>query len=193
MVCASHVMSHAPYVGICEGAASKKVRRLSDSSSSEIGPSVSQVISSIAPMLIGVSGINRVGGDKSMMFKTYRGPLAIHPRWYNLSLGTCRSSDLSAAPSRGEEHDARAIIRLYKGTMREDAMAFGDSAVHGPTPQELKIGELFAAYSSGNIDKVARIDEREEQRRKWKAYHRSVRKYHAGISNASSSKGNSSS
>ena len=40
---------------------------------------------------------------------------------------------------------------------------------------------------------IAHIDEREEQYRKWKAFHRSVRKYHAGISKASSSKDNSSS
>ena len=186
-------MSHTPYVGICECAASKKVRLLPGSSSSEIGPSLSQVISSIASEVTGVLGMNNVGEGKSMKLKTYRGPLPIHLRWYELPLGTYRSCDLSVAPSRAEEHYARDTIRLYRDTMREDAMEFGYPAVRAPTQQELKIAERVAAYSSGDMDKVARIDEREEQRRKWKSYHRSVRRYHAGISKASSSKGNSSS
>ena len=88
-----HVMPHAPYVGICECAATKKVRRLSGSSSSKIGTSMSQVMSSIASEVTGVSGINSIGEDKSMMFKTNRDPLPIHTRWYELRLGTCRSGD----------------------------------------------------------------------------------------------------
>ena len=95
-------------------------------------------------------------------------------------------------PSRGEEHDARDTIRVYKDTMREDAMEFVNPYVCAPTQQELKIAERVAAYNAGDMDKVARIDEREEHRCKWKCYRRSVRKYHAGISKASSSKGNSS-
>ena len=97
------------------------------------------------------------------------------------------------APSRGEEHDARDTIRLYKDTMSEDAMDFCDPDIRAPTQQELKIAGRVVAYNTGDMDKVARIDEREEQRRKWKSYHRSVCKYHAGISKASSLKGNSSS
>ena len=119
MECADHVMSHAPYVGICECAASKRVRRLSGSSLSEIGPSVSQVMSSIASKVTGVSGVNSVGKDKSMIFKTYLGPFLIHPRWYELPLGTCRGGDLSVASSRREEHDVCDTIRIYKDTMRE--------------------------------------------------------------------------
>ena len=72
-------------------------------------------------------------------------------------------------------------------------MEFGDPYVRAPTQQELKIAERVAANNAGDMDKVARIDEREEKRRRWKSYHRSVRKYHAGISKASSSKVNSSS
>ena len=48
MACAGHVIYYTPYVGICEYAASKIVRRLLGSSSSKIGPSVSQVMLSIA-------------------------------------------------------------------------------------------------------------------------------------------------
>ena len=48
MECVAHVMSHAPCVVICKCAASKIVRLLSSSSSCEIGPSVLQVMSSIA-------------------------------------------------------------------------------------------------------------------------------------------------
>ena len=54
-----------------------------------------------------------------MMLKTYRGPLPIHSRWYELWLGTFRSSDLSVAPNRGEEHNTRDMIRTYNDTMRE--------------------------------------------------------------------------
>ena len=72
-------MSHAPYVGICECTASKRMHRLLGSSSSEIGPSVSQVMLSIASEVTGISGVNSIGEDKSMIFKTYRGPMPIHP------------------------------------------------------------------------------------------------------------------
>ena len=84
MECAGHFMSHAPYVGICECAACKKVFRLSGSSLSKIDPSVTQVMSSIASEVIGVSGVNSIGEDKSMMIKTYRGTLLNHPGWYKL-------------------------------------------------------------------------------------------------------------
>ena len=143
--------------------------------------------------MTGVSGLNNVGEDKSTMFRTYRGPLPVHTRWYELPFGTCHSGDLSVAPSRGEEHKARDTICLYKDMMRKDAMEFGDPFVRAPTQQELNIAERFAAYNSAGMDKVARIDKREEDRRKWKAYHRSIRKYRAGVSKASSSKGNNSS
>ena len=133
MECAGHVMSHAPYVGICECVASKKVRRLSGSLSSEIRPSVSNVMSFIVSDVTVVSGVNSVGEEKSMKFKTYRGPLLIHLSWYELPLGTCQSIDLTVAPSHGKEHDARDMIRTYKDTLREDAMEFGYSYVHAQT------------------------------------------------------------
>ena len=41
--------------------------------------------------------------------------------------------------------------------MREDAMEFGDPLARAPTQQELKIAERFAAYNTGDMDKVARI------------------------------------
>ena len=41
---AGHVASNAPYVSVCEYAASRKLRRLSGLSSSGSGPSVSQVV-----------------------------------------------------------------------------------------------------------------------------------------------------
>ena len=72
------------------------------------------------------------------MFKTYCGPVLIHPRLYEFPLGTC-CSDLSLAPSRVVKHDARYTIRLYKDEMREDAMEFGDTLFRSPTQQELKI------------------------------------------------------
>ena len=72
-------------------------------------------------------------------------------------------------------------------------MEFGDPYVRAPTRQELNIAEYVAAYNAGDMDKEACIDELEEECRKWKAYHRSVRKYRARISKASFSKNNSSS
>ena len=61
-------------------------------------------------------------------------------------------------------------------------MEFGDQGIRAPMKQELKIAERVDAYNNGDMDKVVLIDEREGQRRKWKAYHRSARKYNAGIS-----------
>ena len=49
--------------------------------------------------------------------------------------------------------------------------------------QVLKIAEPVAAYNVCDTDKVAPIDEREEERRKWKTYHRNARKYWTGVTN----------
>ena len=76
-----HVMPHSPYVGICECTASKKVRRLSGSSSSGIDFSASQVVLSVEDSttdVTGVSNFNSDGEDKSIMFTAYRVPLPIH-------------------------------------------------------------------------------------------------------------------
>ena len=76
--------------------------------------------------------------------------------------------------------------------MREDDTEFGDllASVRALTQQELKITERIAAYNAGDMDKVACINKREEERCEWKAYHRNVRKYRASISKESSSKYN---
>ena len=98
-------MSHKPYVHVCEWAVSGKLRRLSDSSLSGIGSSASEIMPSVgdgASNVNGVSSLDSVGEDKSAMLNTYSSPLPINPRWYELSLDTCRSGDLSLAPSRGE-------------------------------------------------------------------------------------------
>ena len=83
-------------------------------------------------------------------------------------------------------------IGLYKDTMLEDAMKFGDSCFHAPTQQEPKIATRAAAYNAGDMDKVTRIDQREEESHKQNGYHRSVRKKRAGVYKASSSKGKNS-
>ena len=44
------------------------------------------------------AGKNFVGEDLEAMLKSYSGPLPIHPRWYELPSGICRSGDLSKAP-----------------------------------------------------------------------------------------------
>ena len=73
MDCAHHITLHAPYLGICECAAPRKFRRFSGLSSSCIGLSASQVVLSFgdgAYDVAGVSGLNSLGEDKSMVFKT---------------------------------------------------------------------------------------------------------------------------
>ena len=62
--------------------------------------------------------------------------------------------------------------------MREDALEFGKSSAEGrePTKHELKVAERVSAFKRGDIAEVWRIDARDKERRKWKSYHRSVRK-----------------
>ena len=83
----------------------------------------------------------------------------------------------------------RDKTRMYKDTMHEDVMEFGDllASVCAPIQQELKIAEPVSAYNVGDMDKVAHIDEHEDERRKWMVNHRNFRKYCAGSSQAASS------
>ena len=124
-----------------------------------------------------------------MISKTYSSPLPIHTHCYGLPSGTYLCSDLSMAPSRGEEHDPCNAIRLYKDPIREDAMELNSllASVRAPTQQELNIAEGVAAYNTGNMEKVAHIDEHEEECCKRKAYHHNVCKYCASISKTYSS------
>ena len=41
----------------------------------------------------------------------------------------------------------------------------GDPLIHALALHELKIADLVSGYNAGDIDKLARIDEREEERR----------------------------
>ena len=83
------------------------------------------------------------------------------------------------ASSRGEEHDERDKIRLYKNKIREASMEFNDplARVRAPTQQELKITEGISTTNTGDMNKVARSDEHEEESRKWRAHDRNVRKF----------------
>ena len=89
---AGRVMSHACHVVICELAAICKPRRLPRSSLSEIFLSASQVTSSIyyASEGINVSDVDGIGEDRSMMCKTYRGPLLIRSRCQKFPWSTFR-------------------------------------------------------------------------------------------------------
>ena len=75
--------------------------------------------------MIGISGLNIVGEDKSTMFRTYGAPLPIRPRWFEFTLSNSHIGNLGVASSRGEEHDARGTICLNTYMMREDAMESG--------------------------------------------------------------------
>ena len=67
------------------------------------------------------------------------------------------------------------------GTLCEDAFEFSDvdAVERMPTKHERKVAERVTAVKVGDIGKVARIDALENKRRKWKAYHLSVRKARA--------------
>ena len=72
----------------------------------------------------------------------------------------------------------RHIVILFKST-RIGNMEFGDplASVRVSTRQEFKIALRVANCNAGDMQKVSHIDEREDERRKWKVYHRNVRKY----------------
>ena len=112
-----------------------------------------------------------------MVCNTYNGLLPILPRLYEFPSGTFRGGDLSVTPGRGEEHSVRETICLYKDTMFEDVMGFGDPLFRAAAQQELKIAERVAAYYDSERERIGCIDEREKERRKWKVYHHNVRKY----------------
>ena len=82
---------------------------------------------------------------------------------------------------RGEERDAREITRLYDYSMREGAIGLGGprSSVRDSTLQDLNISERVAAYKTHDKNKIAYIDDRDEEHRRWKACHRNARKYPA--------------
>ena len=112
-----------------------------------------------------------------MMLKTYYGPLPIKSRMYVLHSGAFRSGHLSVTPSREAELEVRNTIHLYKDSMRKYMIEYGDIIVFAPTYQEMQIAECVAAYSSANMNEVARIYGRQEERHKRKLYHRNYRQY----------------
>ena len=134
--------------------------------------------------------MNSVGEDRSKIFKTYCGPLPIDLYWCELVLDTCRSGDLIVASSCDEEHDERGTIRFYKVSIREYTMEFDYPLASGraPAQKELKIAEHVSAYNDGDTGKVAHIGEHEEELRKFKAYHRNVRRCRASVSKIASLK-----
>ena len=74
--------------------------------------------------------------------------------------------------------------------MPEDVLEFGDpvTKIHAPTQQELKIFKFIADYDTCYLNKVAHMNERDEERRKWKEYRRNYRKYRDGMFKATFSK-----
>ena len=70
--------------------------------------------------------------------------------------------------------------------MHEDAMEFDDpfASVRALTQLELKIAERVTAYSAGDMDMVAHIEEHDEESRRWKAHHGNVHKYRESVSKA---------
>ena len=61
--------------------------------------------------------------------------------------GICRSCNLNQVPACGKEHDARDAVRLYKKTMREEMLEFGDPGTveRKLTRHEIKVAERAAA------------------------------------------------
>ena len=114
MECAGHVMSHAPFVSICECTVCKMFRRLSGSLSSGIGLSALQLMSSVDVVsdVTCVSGMKSVGEHTSIIFKVCLGPLQIYSRWYELPLDPCPSGDFSVAQVV-ENNTMCAILLAY--------------------------------------------------------------------------------
>ena len=73
--------------------------------------------------------------------------------------------------------------------MREDAIEFCElfARARAPAKQQLKRADRVAAYNSDDMNRGARIDQCGEERRQWKAYLRTVRKYRASVSKEASS------
>ena len=73
----------------------------------------------------------------------------------------------------------RDTICLYKSTLHEDEKTLSNlfASSCAPTRQELKIVEHASAYFPGDMDKVARIDERDDERRECEAHHCEIYKY----------------
>ena len=71
--------------------------------------------------------LNSVGKDKTKLYSIYTSLLLIHSWWYEFPSGTYCSEDLSHASNRGENHDGRDTMRLYKYTLRGDKIGHGDS------------------------------------------------------------------
>ena len=112
---------------------------------------MSHVMSSTVSEVTCGSVASSVGEDK-----------LIYAKHIVLPLGARPSGDLSLAPIRGEEHDAQNTTRMYKDNNCEDTLEFDDTYVRAPTQQKLNIDERFAIYNASEMDKVTRIDEREE-------------------------------
>ena len=66
------------------------------------------------------------------------------------------------------------MIRLYKNTLREYAIELNDIVERKLIKPGLKLTEYSAIVESGDMDEVEHIYDREDEPRKWKAYHRSV-------------------
>ena len=79
---------------------------------------------------------------------------------------------------------ASNTIRFYKETTHEEMLEFGDPSIveRKLTKHELKDAQWAAAEQADNVANVARVDAREEERRKWKAYHRSAGKARSDVS-----------
>ena len=100
-----------------------------------------------------IQGFKSVGEDKDKILSGYKSSLLIHPRWYKLFFGISRIGDLSQAPTRGEQHDARDAIRLYKGTVWEGLFEFCDANLfeRKPKKRELKVVERAATVQSAML------------------------------------------
>ena len=72
--------------------------------------------------------------------------------------------------------------------MRKAVVEFLGPFIRALLRQDLKISECVIAKNAGYVHRVARNDEREEDRHKWITYHRTVRKYRVEVFKTKSSK-----
>ena len=51
-----------------------------------------------------------------------------------------------------------------------------------PAKHELSVVECIAVFKAGDVSRAVRVNVREDERRKWKAYYLSIRKDHSRMS-----------
>ena len=123
-----------------------------------------------------VSWRSSVSDERVLIFLSNREAPLAHPHWYKLPLDMYSNGNLGWEPTHSSENDVHDLIFLYKETIRQDKIDYGDPNINVRAQNEhkLNVAEQVETYKKGNVTKIACIDKREEECCKWITYHRSV-------------------